>query len=238
MHHYSQSWPAIRLAMGLIDVETPGPYGGALVGVVALGIPMHRNVLTGVFPRLEPYRQALELSRLVLLDEVPANAESWFTARAFRLAAAYGIRGIVAHSDPHPRIRRGKSGLPEQVHPGHWGTVYQALGMHYLGRTRSRRLIVLPDGSVLTDRVKSKIHRNEPGHVGAERRLQTFGARPRDEGEPGVAWLAEALHTIGATVLDHRGNHRYALPIGPRSGRPVLTHSAYPYPKKDQQAAA
>jgi hypothetical protein len=50
-----------------------------------------------------PYEESLELNRLVLLDEVPANAETWAQARAFRLAAARGVRGIVAHSDPELR---------------------------------------------------------------------------------------------------------------------------------------
>ncbi|WP_459254001.1 Mom family adenine methylcarbamoylation protein [Streptomyces sp. NPDC059373] len=86
-----------------------------------------------------PYQQSLELSRLVLLDEVPANAESWFAARAFRLAAEAGVRAVIAHSAPHSRERRTPTGV-EQLHPGHWGTIYQASGMAYLGRTRPRRL--------------------------------------------------------------------------------------------------
>lgn len=47
--------PAVRLSFGLIDSARPGPYGGgALVGVLALGVPMHVGVLTGVFPWLIP----------------------------------------------------------------------------------------------------------------------------------------------------------------------------------------
>ncbi|WP_426567308.1 hypothetical protein [Streptomyces canus] len=49
-----------------------------------------------------PYEESLELNRLVLLDEVPANAETWAQACAFRLAAARGVRGVVAHSAPSP----------------------------------------------------------------------------------------------------------------------------------------
>jgi hypothetical protein len=47
-----------------------------------------------------PYEESLELNRLVLLDEVPANAETWLQARAFRLAAGRGICGIVAPRCP------------------------------------------------------------------------------------------------------------------------------------------
>lgn len=237
-HHYSGTWPAVRMAFGLIDTAAPGPYGGgSLVGVLALGVPMHQGVLTGAFPWLIPYAQALEVSRIVLLDQVPANAESWFAARAFRLAAQEGIRGVVAHSDPHPRQRLTDAG-PETLFPGHTGTIYQASGMAYLGRTRPRRLTVLPDGSVLPDRAISKVRADESGHAGTERRLIRLGARPRNAREPGRAWLEEALHAVGATFLDHRGNHRYAHLIGPRAERRPLTVTAYPYPKKDAEPAA
>jgi hypothetical protein len=75
--------------------------------------------------------------------------------------------------------------------------------MAYLGRTRPRRLTVLPDGSVLADRVISKVRADESGHGGAERRLIALGARPREAREPGRAWLAEALRpswTTAATI--------------------------------------
>lgn len=137
---------------GLFD--TTAPPAVSLVGVLALGIPTHVAVLTGVFGRLTPYEESLELNRLVLLDEVPANTETWFQARASRLAAAQGIRGIVAHSDPEPRTRLTAQGT-EMIFPGHYGTIYQAKGMEYLGRTRPRRLTVLPDGSVLHSGVRA-----------------------------------------------------------------------------------
>ncbi|MFB8776276.1 hypothetical protein [Streptomyces broussonetiae] len=46
------------------------------MGVLTLGIPTHVAVLTSVFGRLTPYGESLELNRLVLLDEVPANADT------------------------------------------------------------------------------------------------------------------------------------------------------------------
>ncbi|WP_326809625.1 hypothetical protein OG533_39440 (plasmid) [Streptomyces sp. NBC_01186] len=234
-HHYSRSWPAVRLAVGLYATDPRAGREG-LVGVLALGVPMHPAVLTGPFPNLVPYRESLELSRLVLLDQVPANGESWFVAHAFRLAAQRGIRGIVAHSDPQPRVRQTPNG-PEDLHPGHVGTTYQASSMDYLGRTRRRRLTVLPDATVLPDRAQSKIRADEAGHLGAERRLVAFGARPRRTDEDGARWLAEALEQVGATVLDHHGNHRYARYIGPtrRHGRShSIAVTAYPFPKKNE----
>jgi hypothetical protein len=97
-HHYSKSLPATRLRYGLIDREN-----GALCGVAVLSVPMGAAVLTGVFPRLEPMVESVELGRFALLDEVPANAESWMLARVFHLAALMGVRGVVSCSDPMPR---------------------------------------------------------------------------------------------------------------------------------------
>jgi hypothetical protein len=86
--------------------------------------------------------------------------------------------------------------------------------------------------------VISKVRADESGYGGAERRLTALGARPREAREPGRNWLAEALAAVGATVLDHRGNHRYAHLIGPRRDRRPPEATAYPYPKRDQETAA
>jgi hypothetical protein len=55
----------------------------------------------------------------------------------------------------------------------------------------------------------SKVRNSERGRGGAERRLVTLGARPRGAGEPGRAWLAEALHDVGARDVRHGGHHRF-----------------------------
>ncbi|MFD4604344.1 hypothetical protein ACFWPQ_40805 [Streptomyces sp. NPDC058464] len=138
--------------------------------MLALGIPTQAAVLTSVFTRLTPYEESLELSRLVLLDEVPANAETWLQGRAFRLAAARGVRGIVAHSDPEPRARL-TAHSPELVFPGHYGTIYQAKGMDYLGKTRPRRLTLLPDGSVLHSGVRAGSRRLLGGYEPASQQV-------------------------------------------------------------------
>ncbi|MFJ6753233.1 hypothetical protein ACIQNI_34435 [Streptomyces sp. NPDC091266] len=219
IHHYSGSWPAVRFVFGLQRVdEPPGPgepAGGRLLGVLSLGIPMNGAVLD-VFEGTRRYTETLELNRLVLLDRAESNAESWFCARAFTAAAQQGIRGVVAHSDPHPRVRRTPEGGTELLSPGHIGHVYAAQDFVYLGRTRPRKLTVLPDATVLSDRTVAKIKGDEVGHRGAERRLVEFGATPRRSGQPGRDWLVQALEEISATVVHHGGNHRYARAIGPR----------------------
>ncbi|MEU3907983.1 hypothetical protein AB0F20_29935 [Streptomyces goshikiensis] len=234
-HHYSASWPVVRFAYGIQrrDQEPgPGePDGGRLVGVLAFGVPMNIAVLHNAFPGLTPVREALELSRMVLRDSVASNGESWACAAAMALAAAEGIRGIVAHADPVPRTRMTPGG-PVQVSPGHIGHVYGAgQGFAYLGLTRARRQIVLPDATVLTDRAAGKVRRDEVGRASVQRRLTGLGAAPRQEGEDGARWLAAALEAIGATTVAHGGCHRYARAIGPGRTRVRLGGTAYPAPR-------
>jgi hypothetical protein len=221
-HHYSRSWPAAQLRFGLVED------GEHLVGTCVFGVPMRDTVLTNVFPAFEPYRQSMELSRLVLHDRVPANAESWFVARVFREVARLGVRGVVAWSDPVPRWNHGR-----RVMPGHVGIVYQALGARYTGRGTARWLTVLPGGTVLTDRTRAKITGKARGGAGAIARLVDLGAPAKPDRMPGREWLPEALVAIGARKLWHPGNHRYAWSIGPRWSRhayPVAL-PAQPYPK-------
>jgi hypothetical protein len=111
-HHYSGAFSSAVLRYGLVDLWTD-----QVVGVCVLGNSMGPHVLLSAFPSLRPSEQCLELSRLVLLDAVPANAESWFVAAALELAAARGVLGVVMYSDPNERITpHGK------VMPGHLGT--------------------------------------------------------------------------------------------------------------------
>lgn len=225
-HHYSRSYPADRLRVGLFE----GPY---LVGVAVLGVPMSRPVLTGPFPTLEPYQESLELSRLVLLDEVPANAESWFVARVFAYAAEQGVRGIIAHSDPMPRWLNGVL-----LMPGHIGVIYKALNGLYLGRATARTLTVLPDGRVFSARTRAKVTGCESGADSVVRQLIKLGAAPLPAPLAAMtvaersAWLAQALAAAGARKLRHLGNHRYVWAIGNRSSRRrTLIHGeSLPFP--------
>jgi hypothetical protein len=233
-HHYSGSYPAARLRYGLFDVAA-----GALVGVAVLGVPMSRTVLTGPFPTLIPYRESLELSRLVLHDQVPANAETWFVSRAFAHAADQGVRGVVMFSDPLPRTMNGVLTMP-----GHVGTVYQALGRcRYTGRGTARTLTLLPDGTVLPDRSAQKVRAGERGFAGVIDRLVLLGAMPPGAvygmplflltPEQRAVWLREQLAAIGVRRVRHHGNHRYAIPIGSRgqARRTPIGFESLPFPK-------
>ena len=225
-HHYAGTYPAATARYGLFDVAAT-----VLVGAAVLSVPPRREVLTSVFPDLEPYRESIELGRFVLLDEVPANAESWFAAECRRLAAVSGIKGIVAFSDPAPRHRVDGS----VIMPGHVGIIYQASNAVYTGRSTPRTLTLLPDGSVFSDRAAQKIRAGERGHEYAERQLIRLGARPPLAGESPAAWLAGVLCSIGARKIRHPGNHRYAFRLGTtRSGRAAVRigMAGGPYPKR------
>jgi hypothetical protein len=246
-HHYSQSYPAARLAYGLttddqsLDVDGTHIGGRALVGVAVLSVPMSSSALSNVFPQFEPIRESIELGRFVLTD-TPANAESWFLARVFEHAAAAGIRGVVAFADPMPRHRTiartlddGRTVLEhEQLQPGHTGLIYQASNGVACGRSTARTLNYHPaSGAVLSERTLSKIRTQDAGAESAERHLIKLGARTRRAGEDPRTWLREALSDVGVSKIRHPGNFRYAWPVGSRAQRRSTTIALppTPYPK-------
>ena len=227
-HHYSASYPAAKFRYGLFDTK------GALVGVSVFGIPMQAAVLTNTFPDLEAMVESVELSRFVLADAVPANAESWFLARCFEELVPKGVRGVIAFSDPVPRQVGG-----ELLFPGHVGTIYQASNSRYCGRATARTLTVLPDGRVLSDRSAQKVRSQDRGHEHVEKMLISLGATAPRAGCRGAAWLTEALDEVGATRIRHRGNHRYAFALGTRRQRRGLhiVGGPSPYPKQVDESS-
>lgn len=216
LHHYSRSYPAGRLAYGMFERHH-------LVGVAVLGEPMHRKVITKPFPTLDN-RTAAELSRLVLLDEVPANAETWFVRRILAAAAEQGLRGLVAFSDPMPRPQVGML--------GHVGALYRAGGFDYLDRATRRTLTLLPDDTVFSDRSAQKIRGGEVGAGGQIRKLIAFGATPPPPGLADAGWLRDALQEIGVRKVRHLGNHRFVIRTGGRvtRKRTPLGLPCLPYP--------
>lgn len=201
-HHYSRTYPAAAHRHGLFE-------GGELLGVAVFGIPVQTAALTKAFPGLEPMVESYELSRFVLADEVPANAESWFLARCFDQLAARHVRGVLSFADPVPRTVAG-----ETLFAGHVGTIYQASNAVHAGRGTPRTLTLLPDGTVLNDRSVQKVRSQDRGHEHVEAKLIGYGARPIRAGENPSTWLRSALEDIHVTRLRHRGCIRYLFPIG------------------------
>lgn len=251
-HHYAGTYPAARLAYGLttrddrLATDTATVDGRALVGVAVLSVPMRADVLSSVFPTLDPYRESLELGRFILTEHAPANAESWFLGRVWRLAADAGLRGVVSFADPMPRRREVADLTPdgdvvtrvETLTPGHVGMIYQATNGHACGRSTARTLTYLPrHGVVVSDRTLSKIRAQESGSDAAERYLIGLGARARRAGEDPRAWLRLVLADLGVEKVRHPGNFRYAWTLGTpsqrRGTRIALPATAYPKPDRD-----
>ena len=134
---------------------------------------------------------------------------------------------MVSFSDPVPRC----TAAGDLVFPGHIGIIYQASNAEYLGRTARRRILLLPDGRVLSERALSKVRGDEQGHAYVERELVRFGPRARRASEAGVAWLRDALHAAGVWSIVHGGNHRYAFWLGLRRRLVAVGLPAAAYPK-------
>lgn len=210
-HHYSGSYPAARLRVCLTR-------GDELVGVAVFSQPPSQAALEAALPFAG---ERVELGRFVLLDSVPANGESWFLARAFRLARAEGFQAVVSHSDPVPvRNRAG-----ELVFGGHIGTIYQATNGRYVGLTPTRTRRLWPDGTVLSARSITKLRLRERGFRPIVDELVQHGAAP-PSGD-WRAWVKRAVENTTSTIR-HRGNHRYLWALDPRVERYFPEGHSYP----------
>lgn len=209
-HHYSGSYPAARMRVGLYR-------GSDLVGVAVFSQPASQAALVASFPF---ECNGVELGRLVLLDGVPANGESWFMARAFELARGR-FDAVVSHSDPMPRTLA--SG--ELVFPGHVGTIYQALNAVYRGITPRRTWRLLPDGSVLSARLLSKLRGHERGWRYGVELLVKHGA-PAPTGD-WATWVKTSVDLVSRPVR-HPGNHRYIWALDRAMARRLPPSLRYP----------
>jgi hypothetical protein len=179
----------------------------------------------------------LELNRFVLGEPVPANGESWFLARCWHLAARQGVCGAVSFSDPVPR----RTATGDLVFPGHIGTIHQASNAEYLGRTTPRRVLLLPDGRVLSERALSEVRGEERGHAtttaslstpaatlcfrrrrrGSRSRCRTARRRPRSRWTRPTA-LPNSAYGGAASAADHGSPVR----DGETGFEPPLTHDS------------
>jgi hypothetical protein len=206
--------PADRFRYGLYRC-------GALVGVAVFSHPTNERTLTGTFGGAAT--DSVELGRLVLLDEVPSNGETWFLARAFARLKERGLRGVLSFSDPTPRERLNGP----VVFPGHVGFCYQALNAKHLGRGKARTLRLLPDATTFSDRAISKIRSMERGREYSANILVRWGAEPPPAEGEWKGWLKEWLPRL-TRPLRHRGNFKYAWWFG----KAPKTAHFLPYPKR------
>ena len=218
LHHYSGSYPSARLRVGLY--RKVGCLRSYLAGVAVFSVPCQKAAL----PCYLGTSNGVELGRLVLLDEVGFNGESWFMARAFSALRRElpKLIGVLSYSDPLPRWTNTGS----MVTPGHVGQVYQALNAAYLGTAKGRKLYLDCDGRTMSDRGLSKIRAMDKGWKYVAERLVEAGADPRRIGEEPGEWLDRVLPTF--RTVKHPGNHVY---VWRWTGQKP---DSLPYPKRNQ----
>lgn len=200
-HHYSGSYPAARCRVGLFRMR-------ALVGVAVFSVPAQAAAI----PRWTGTPAGVELGRFVLLDDVPANGESWFLARAFRAltSALPEVRAVLSYSDPLPR-RRGDGSL---VTPGHVGVIYQAHNGRFVGRGRAETIWLDREARTVSRRGLSKLRNDERGADGVYRRLLELGAPRMLPGEQASDYVSRALREGPFRAMRHPGCLAYVWSLG------------------------
>ncbi|AIT82578.1 N-acetyltransferase domain-containing protein [Novosphingobium lubricantis] len=209
-HHYLPNYPAAQVAIGLFGRRA------VLEGVCVFAVPATDAVITRHTGFLDPTKGTV-LARLILLDSVPQNGESFFCARAFRLLreARPAIEAVVSYSDPEA---------------GHIGRVYAALSGAHRGTTRPR--IVLRTGDrTISDRTLSKIRLRERGMDGAIDQIVRLGLPAPALRERPEAWL-QRLQTEGLlTRHRHSGLFTYCFELTRAARRQGRDLPRLPYPK-------
>jgi hypothetical protein len=188
---------------------------GDLAGVAVFGALPSKNAHRFVFGDLS-MKEAVTLGRFVLVDSVPGNGESWFIARCFDMLRARGVVAVESCADP---VR------------GHLGIIYQATNGHHIGRTNRATRYMLPDGTELSNRARSKLTCHERGDARVIEQLVRWGATDPHPGQDLVAWMRYWRKQI-ARPFRHPGNFRYLWALDRRFRRRVLGRfDALPYPK-------
>jgi hypothetical protein len=218
-HHYARSCSPTAHPFGLYR-------SGALSGVAVFGPLPSMNAHRAVFPTLST-TEGVTLGRLVLLDGVPGNGESYFVARCFALLREAGIVGVESCADPEPRAALDGS----RVHRGHVGCVYQATNGRYIGKTNPATLRLLPNGTVFSNRASGKVVRAEQGRRYSGAALVDWGADPLKDGEDPAEWIRTWRPRL-TRPMRHQGNHRYIWTLDKRRRAELFAGTeALSYPK-------
>ena len=230
-HHYAHN-PAPAVARYGLYKTRGGVLKPELVGVITYGEGMGDYVLNawcGVGPVREGVVGALECNRLVLAEEEPYNAESWFATRAQRalIEAHPQLHAILSYADPVER----RNAAGEVFKPGHIGGIYKALGWSYEGRAKPRTHVVdLLTGDVVSERTISKLRKGERGWQYATRELEQATGLTRWQGESGESFWVRCVASGRLGKVRHPGNHVYVWQRDKR--RPTKPMHGLPYPVK------
>lgn len=203
--HYSGSFPASRLSLGLFQNGKGGR--SRLVGACTFSQPVN-NASVPLRTGLDCHRRAVDLGRFVLLDDVAGNGETWFLSRAMRALRREKpeVLSVISYADPVQRVAADGA----IIKPGHIGGIYAVMGASYRGRASARLDTLSPGGQPFNDRKLSKIRGAEQGHAYSVDELISLGA-PAPQGDDLRAWLT-GLYTTGfLSRRRHPGNHVYVF---------------------------
>lgn len=220
-HHYSGSYCAAVFRVGLFEKRRN--HQEQLVGACVFAEPAQSKVVSCWSGGL-PKSQGTTLARLVLLERVLANAESWFVKRALDQLkeARPGLKVVVSYSDPVERT----TVWGETVMPGHVGAVYQALGARFVGRAEGRTNYLTTRGTILDGRTLTKVRKGEKGAAPFYERLLAAGAPPRAFGEDPRAYVRRVLREGPFRPQRHPGNLVYLFALGdPEEKRETLAQA-------------
>jgi hypothetical protein len=239
-HHYSGSIPPAIASFGLF--EATGVVQSRLVGIACFTVPMNWGAKEAAL--LQPEERPAELGRFVLLDEVGANAETWFLSRALRGFAAAkrspnGEGGTkarhpicVSYSDPVPRTSEDG----RITFRGHFGHVYgPAGGGIYTGRGSRKTIWLCRDGSALVARTLNKLRASESGDAHVYRMMLAAGAPRMKSNENPRSYVERALRDGPFRRILHAGNHRYIFTLGSYARQRTLKtalQTDLPYPNR------
>lgn len=214
-HHYSGSMPAAQLQLGMF--AKPSAFQAEqLVGVLVFSVPVQEAAVPAWLDGLAP-RLGVEIGRLVLLDCVPGNGETYMLGRAFRYLRAElpQVEGVLSYCDPVERT--DAAGVV--VKRGHLGTIYKAHNATFVGTSSPRTLLISRDGRCVNQRALSKIRQGEQGAEYAMRQLEGMGAPSRLPFEDGAAYVRRALDQGQFRRVRHPGNFVFTWKL---RGRPQL----------------
>jgi len=173
---------------------------------------------------------SVELGRLVLLDDVESNGESWFVSKCFSLLRNEkpDIEAVYAYSDPVPRLDHSGN----VIMPGHVGEVYQALSASCRGRAAPRMQFITPDGKIFSERTLSKIVLNECGAEYAAKMLISTGVDEREPFEEPRAWINRLKSEKQITAKKHPGNWVYSFALTRRAKAKAKNLVTFDRPKR------
>ncbi|MFZ3481729.1 hypothetical protein [Sphingomonas sp. 3-13AW] len=227
-HHYSGSFPASRFSAGLFR---NGPGGtSSLVGVCTFAQPSNNRSVAKT-ANLAHHTHAVDLGRLVLLDDVGCNGETFLVSRALRLLRQHKpeVVSVISYADPIKRRVLG-SGF---IHGGHIGRIYQIMDALYLGRASARTLDIMPNGLVFSPRALSKLRAGETGSEYALRQLLSAGADEMRADEDAEAWVQRLRARGFFTRIRHPGTHKYLFPLTRSAKIAAVPLVKYDYPQAD-----